>query len=48
VRGGKAVAEVARSYTWDRANRLLTAPGSHSYDGDGRRIQKTVSSTVTQ
>ena len=37
------------TYTWDRANRLLTAPGSTSYqyDGLGNRIQQTVSSVVT-
>ena len=37
------------TYTWDRANRLLTAPGSTSYqyDGIGNRIQQTVSSVVT-
>ncbi len=36
-------------YTWDRANRLLTAPGSTSYQYDslGNRIQQTVDSVVT-
>ena len=37
------------TYTWDRANRPLTAPGSTSYkyDGLGNRVQQTVSSVVT-
>lgn len=36
------------SHTWDRANRLLSV-GNHSYkyDGNSARIQKTVSSVVT-
>jgi RHS repeat-associated protein len=36
------------SHTWDRANRLLSH-GTHSYayDGNSARIQKTVSSVVT-
>ena len=33
------------SYTWDRANRLLSMGGaSYQYDGEGRRVQQTVSS----
>ncbi len=37
------------SYTWDRANRLLSMGGaSYQYDGQGRRVQQTVSSTVTK
>ena len=37
------------SYTWDRANRLLSMGGaSYQYDGEGRRVQQTVSSTVTK
>ena len=37
------------SYTWDRANRLLSMGGAdYQYDGEGRRVQQTVSSTVTK
>ncbi len=37
------------SYTWDRANRLLSmGSASYQYDGEGRRVQQTVSSTVTK
>jgi len=37
------------SYTWDRANRLLSMGGvDYQYDGEGRRVQQTVSSTVTK
>gem|GEM_PF-3901722 len=37
------------SYTWDRANRLLSMGGvDYQYDGQGRRVQQTVSSTVTK
>ncbi len=36
------------THTWDRANRLLSVDShSYAYDGDGRRIQQTVSSIVT-
>ncbi|MEP7292497.1 MAG: hypothetical protein ABI835_11975 [Chloroflexota bacterium] len=37
------------SYTWDRANRLLSMGGSsYAYDGAGNRISQTVSVDVTQ
>lgn len=39
----------ANSYTWDRANRLLSRGGySYAYNGDGQRISQSLSSTVTQ
>ena len=46
---GNLTNDGVNSYTWDRANRLLTAPGStaYQYDGAGNRIQQTVSSIVT-
>ena len=39
--------------TWDRANRLLSSfngvtTAGHVYDGEGRRVQQTVSSVVTK
>jgi len=37
------------TYTWDRANRLLSMGGSsYAYDGAGNRIQQTVGVNVTQ
>ena len=46
---GNLTNDGVNAYTWDRANRMLTAPGSTSYkyDGLGNRIQQTVSSVVT-
>jgi RHS repeat-associated protein len=39
----------ATDYGWDRANRMVSAPGStaYAYDGLGNRVQQTVSSVVT-
>ncbi|MEP6983955.1 MAG: RHS repeat-associated core domain-containing protein [Chloroflexota bacterium] len=37
------------THIWDRANRLLSFGGaSNIYDGEGRRVQQSVSSTVTK
>ena len=37
------------SYTWDRANRLLSMGGtSYTYDGAGNRISQTIGLGVTQ
>ena len=46
---GNLTNDGTNAFTWDRANRMLTAPGSTSYkyDGLGNRIQQTVSSVVT-
>ena len=46
---GNLTNDGVNAFTWDRANRMLTAPGSTSYkyDGLGNRIQQTVSSVVT-
>jgi len=45
---GNLTSDGTNTHTWDRANRLLSV-GNHSYayDGNGARIQKTVSSVVT-
>jgi len=45
---GNLTSDGINTHTWDRANRLLSV-GNHSYkyDGNGARIQKTVSSVVT-
>jgi len=45
---GNLTSDGTNTHTWDRANRLLSV-GTHSYayDGNGARIQKTVSSVVT-
>lgn len=46
---GNLTNDGTNAYTWDRANRLLSMGGaSHLYDGEGQRIQQTVSTTVTQ
>jgi len=39
----------ATDYGWDRANRMVSAPGgtAYAYDGLGNRVQQTVSSVVT-
>lgn len=45
---GNLTSDGTNTHTWDKANRLLSV-GTHSYayDGNGARIQKTVSSIVT-
>jgi len=45
---GNLTSDGTNTHTWDRANRLLSV-GTHSYayDGNSARIQKTVSSVVT-
>ncbi|MBA3867563.1 MAG: PD40 domain-containing protein [Anaerolineae bacterium] len=46
---GNMTSDAVNSYTWDRANRLLSmGSASYQYDGEGRRVQQTVSSTVTK
>lgn len=46
---GNLTSDGVNSHTWDRANRLLAAPGStaYQYDGNGNRIRQTVSNLVT-
>jgi len=46
---GNLMSNGTSSYTWDHANRMLTAPGSTSfaYDGNGVRISRTVSGVMT-
>lgn len=40
--------EASRSFTYDAEGRILTGgSGSYVYDGDGRRVMKTVSGTAT-
>jgi RHS repeat-associated protein len=46
---GNLTSDGVNSYTWDRANRLLSMGGvDYQYDGESRRVQQTVSSVVTK
>lgn len=46
---GNLSSDGTNSYTWDRANRLLSMGGaSYAYDGEGRRIRQTIAAQVTQ
>ncbi len=46
---GNLLADGVTTYTWDRADRLLSAGGaSYAYDGLGNRVRQTVGTVVTQ
>jgi len=46
---GNMTSDGVNSYTWDRANRLLSMDSvDYQYDGEGRRVQQTVSSVATK
>src|SRR5258708_26698013 len=48
---GRMTADGVNAYAWDPTNRLLsynTTAYQYAYDGDGRRVQQTVTRTVTQ
>ncbi|MBL8120714.1 MAG: RHS repeat-associated core domain-containing protein, partial [Anaerolineae bacterium] len=46
---GNLTNDGTNTYTWDRANRLLSVGSSaYAYDGSGSRIQQTVGANVTR
>ncbi len=46
---GNLLADGVTTYTWDRADRLLSAGGaSYAYDGLGNRVRQTVGTVVSQ
>ncbi|MBN8595225.1 MAG: PD40 domain-containing protein [Anaerolineae bacterium] len=46
---GNLTSDGTNSYTWDRANRLLSMGGaSYVYDGEGRRVRQTIAAQVNQ
>jgi RHS repeat-associated protein len=46
---GNLTSDGTNTYTWDRANRLLSMDtSSYAYDGVGNRVQQTVGVNVTQ
>ena len=46
---GNLTNDGVNTYTWDRANRLLSMGGvANQYDGMGRRVNQTVNSIVTE
>jgi len=47
--GNMTQAPVGNSYTYDAENHLVSAAGvAYTYDGDGKRIEKSVSGTVNE
>jgi RHS repeat-associated protein len=46
---GNLTSDGTNSYTWDKANRLLSFGGiAYAYNGDGNRVSQTASSIVTK
>jgi len=46
---GNLLSDGTNPHTWDRANRLKSMGGvSYAYDGDGNRVSRSLSGTLTR